>query len=136
MNAVMKAKPLNRVPVAPLREILLREIECRQGGLSALVSEIATARGQAEHSVARRLYSILHGRESHRDGGARVKTHVMFETADAILTALGLQELWHTDPELAAIYESPIGPEAEKPLRTWWLERQALRDVDELFAAR
>jgi hypothetical protein len=82
-------------------------------GLHAMATEISLTTGCDPTIFSRRLRAILTG-----DGGVRKRTgrrlrydNVTFETADAILTGLGLTHLWFT--ELADVYE-PAQRQARK----------------------
>ena len=96
----------------PFARVIRREVELR-GGLdpiqlnqvvegpgdyqATLADEIAAAGQMTAETAKRRLWSILNGRERSRKGVSQPVYFVEFDTADKILSALGLTHLWHTE---------------------------------------
>jgi hypothetical protein len=106
--------PRERIAAIVEREIEARNDEEGEGGVRALVAQMVAARPALKYSTAERMiYRIRTGHATDRHGEAYVQDAVLFDTADLVLTALDLVDLWHT--ELADLYEVdavPVGAAA------------------------
>ena len=71
-----------------------------------LQHEIAASKLMNHETASRRLYAILNGTYKDRNGKVSVQEIVDLDTADKILQALDLTDLWHTD--LAGQVVTPV----------------------------
>jgi hypothetical protein len=101
------------IPVGPIRRVLWAIVDQRQAELGPV--ERGGAKGAEEThlgalaSVANDIYDEDTEQGKRYVGRVlRESTWIRFDTADLILTRLGLSLLWREDPELSEIYQSDV----------------------------